>query len=219
MSVLIGHPSPGVLDGMTLALRQCMQVGDVLCANSRERCLEIASEDRPQVTVIDVDLAPGEELALCEAVAQQGLRVVVVTRSDAVNHLALLEVGVRGIVLASDGLDDLMRAVRTVLDGNSYVPPHLLGTVLHELIVERRTREAAVDPMASLTPREREVLGLLGIGADHREIAARLVISPHTAKTHIHRLLGKLEVRSRVEAAALAVAHGIRPSELETAHE
>ena len=73
--------------------------------------------------------------------------------------------------------------------------------------------------MDSLSPRELEVLGLLGHGADTRDIARRLVISPHTAKTHINRLLGKLGLSSRTEAASYAITHGIRSSLLEATHD
>ena len=91
--------------------------------------------------------------------------------------------------------------------------------MLHEVVVARRQEEPAGDRLDSLSPREREVLALLGRGADTREIAARLVISPYTAKTHINRLLGKLGLASRTEAAAFAVSHDVRPKLLEVSHD
>ena len=215
MMILVGHPCPCVLDGMAAAFKARLGADDVVRATSRDECIELAATRHPSAAVVDVDVSPGGELELCDALRRHGVPAVMVIRSGTVNHLALLEAGAQGITPASDGLDGLLIAVRTVLQGNTYVPPHLLGIVLHGLIVQRRSLDVSAGRVDRLSPREREVLGLLGAGADYREIAARLVISPHTAKTHIHRLLGKLEVRSRIEAAALAVAHGVTAPDLE----
>jgi DNA-binding NarL/FixJ family response regulator len=85
----------------------------------------------------------------------------------------------------------------------------MLGALLQRLIHRRRERDAALRRMAELTRREREVLALLAQGADNDGIAQRLVISPETARTHIQNVLGKLDVHSRLEAAAFVVQNGI----------
>lgn len=214
MTTLVAHPLPSVLKGMASALESGLGL-EVVQASTASTCTDLVAREQPALAVLDVDLAPGRVLDLCRQTARQGVRVLMISRTSAPNHLALLESGAHGIVVSDDGLDGLLTAAKTVLNGHSYLPAHLLGTVLHDLIEKHRAHEAAEGAVASLSPREREVLELLGEGADTREIARRLVISPHTAKTHVTRVLGKLKVRSRSEAAALVLALGPDPSSQE----
>ncbi len=219
MAVLVAHSYAAVLDGIASAVRTRLGEPDVAAARDSQTVINKARTLRPRVAVVDVDLAVGTEVALCRALHEHHVPVVLISRRDDLDVLALLEAGAQGIVNTAGGLDDLMIAVRTVLKGQAYLPPHMLGGVLQGLIVQRRTRVAAESKVSRLSARELEVLRLLSAGADHREIATRLVISPHTAKTHIQRLLGKLEVRSRAEAVALAATNGITASQLEPAHD
>ncbi len=221
MIIVVAHPSPAVGSGMATALERDLEVSASSVTTVGELWDRVA-DDRPDLVLLDVLLAPNQVPSLCGELAQQQVRPLVLTRADSrVPHYALLESGAVGIVLAGDGLAGVVSAVRTVMAGHTHVPPHLLGTVLHELIVDRRASQEAApgDRIDNLSPREREVLALLGHGADTREIATHLVISPHTAKTHINRVLGKLGISSRTEAAAFAITHGLRSPLLEATHE
>ena len=216
MRILVAHHSALVLEGLATALRDGLADVEVSATTHLDELRAWNSEQPEALVVLDVAL-DAQVVRLCEGLGRRGTPVVVLTHWQETDHLALLEAGVQGVVTASDGLDGLLSAARTVLHGNMFVPAHLLGSVLHDLIV--RGRERADSGVDRLSPREREVLALLGIGADHHEIAERLFISPHTAKTHITRLIAKLGVRSRIEAAALAVAHDIEPTSLEVVGE
>lgn len=220
MLIVVAHPSPSVATGMAAALRRDLAVSASSVCKVGELWDTIATA-APDLVVLDVGLVPHEVTTICARLTAHGCKPLVLTRSDAsVSHFALLEGGAAGIVLAGDGLAGLVGAVRTVIAGHTHVPPHLLGSVLHDLIVERRhDQPAPAGRVDHLSPRELEVLALLGHGAGTREIATHLVISPHTAKTHINRLLGKLGLSSRTEAAAFAITHGIRSSLLEASHD
>jgi two-component system nitrate/nitrite response regulator NarL len=89
------------------------------------------------------------------------------------------------------------------------IPRRMLGALLGRLIKRRREQDEALRLMSKLTPREREILGLLSKGSDNHMIARELVISPETARTHIQKVLTKLGVHSRLEAAAFVVKNGI----------
>ena len=219
MRILVAHSSPTVADGMAVTLAE--EFGAHVRTVHTERQLRQAVDAGGfDVTVLDVDLARGPASSLCREVSRAGGRVVVLTRPGRESHLELLGNGAAGIVVATDGLAGVVLAVRTVTQGHVHVPAHLLGAVLHEVILVRRQEEQPTGHrLSALSPREREVLGLLGRGADTREIAARLVISPYTAKTHINRVLGKLGLGSRTEAAAFAVSHDVRPTLLEVSHD
>jgi two-component system NarL family response regulator len=89
------------------------------------------------------------------------------------------------------------------------VPPGLLGPLVRHLLTRQGERTAALLTVARLSPREREVLSLLGRGVDNRSIADALLISPQTARTHVQNILSKLRVHSRAEAASVALRAGI----------
>lgn len=214
MRILVAHRAPSVAEGLASALESELDA-EVVTATSSPLGGWDDPDERPDLAVVDVELAPDQGAQLCGGLVEQGISPVMLVDPAASTHLGLLEQGAAGLAVTSDGLPGVLDAVRTVLAGHVHIPAHLLGAVLHELIVERRSTPPAVDRVASLSPREREVLALLGAGSGTREIAARLVISPYTAKTHINRLLGKLGLASRSEAAAFALDHDIRSHLLE----
>lgn len=125
------------------------------------------------------------------------------------NLLAAIEAGADGYVTGRGGLTGLVDALRQLADGQSVVPPDLLGPLLRQLIERRREAAAAYERLMLLTPREREILALLADGLDQDAIAQTLVISPATARTHIQRVLRKLGVHSRLEAVTLTAQHGL----------
>ena len=220
MIVVVAHPSPSVASGMAAVLERDLGIS-AMDVTTVGQLWDAVTVHEPYVVVVDVMLDPGRATALCQQLAHRRVKPIVITRADAaVPHFSLLESGAAGLVLAGDGVAGLLAALRTVMEGHPHVPTHLLGTVLHQLIVERRSEEPlGAARLENLSPREREVLALLGHGADTREIATHLVISPHTAKTHINRVLGKLGLSSRTEAAAFAISHGVRSSLLEATHD
>lgn len=219
MRILVAHPSPVVADGMAATLAEELGA-DVAAAHTEPQLQQLVAAGVADVTVLDANFAGDAVTRLCHELSASDGRVVVITRPGRETHLELLACGAAGIVAATNGLAGLVLAVRTVTQGHTHVPAHLLGAVLHEVVLARRQEEQPTgDRLGALSPREREVLGLLGAGADTREIAARLVISPHTAKTHINRLLGKLGLASRTEAAAFAISHDVRPEILEVSHD
>jgi DNA-binding NarL/FixJ family response regulator len=129
--------------------------------------------------------------------------------ADVVELLRAVEAGIDGYVTAETSVGAIVTAARALANGRSYVPPELLGPLLRLLIEQRREASAVAQRIGRLTPREREVLRLLVEGHDRSSIAQVLVISPETARTHVQRVLHKLQVRSRAEAVALAASNGL----------
>ena len=123
--------------------------------------------------------------------------------------LEAIEAGVDGYTTGVGGLQGIADAIRVTARGESVVPPAMLGPLLRRLIQRRRDAAEAAERLSALTRREREVFGLLIDGQDHEGIAVTLVISPETARTHVQRILRKLDVHSRAEAVALAARSGM----------
>ena len=127
--------------------------------------------------------------------------------------LASLTAGASGFLLKNTGPDALKQAVRAVAAGQSLLDPAVTHEVTARLVeLSKRSDDPRI---ADLTEREREVLRLVAHGRTNREIAEQLVISPAPARNHVRHILEKLGMRSRSEAAALAVKIGLREPQSE----
>ncbi|MFD4326796.1 response regulator [Nocardioides sp. NPDC058538] len=170
---------------------------------------------RPDVVLMDVRMPGTDGVTATRQVVEEGLAdVLVLTTFDLDEYVfGALRAGAAGFLLKSAEASDLVDAVRHVAAGDGVVAPEVTRRVLAELAgAPDRSVPAstAVVPLPEdLTPRERDVLAALGQGLSNAEIAQRLVISEATTKTHVSRVLAKLGVASRVQAAIVAREAGI----------
>ncbi|MFG2877513.1 LuxR C-terminal-related transcriptional regulator [Streptomyces sp. NPDC048337] len=202
------------------------------------RCLEraVAEGRRFDVVLVDADLggpagavpaqresgsgppAPTSDgIALVAGVrlAHPGVRAVVLAERDDPRRAALaLQAGASGWVAKDCSLSRLLAVIRGVLREETHLPPALLTGVLRELTAARKHRTDSERLVESLTPREHEVLRCMVAGLGRKDVAARLFLSPHTVRTHMQNVLGKLGVHSTLAAVALARRAGVRPAEL-----
>lgn len=208
---------------------------DVVAAGSGPaalRCLERAGADgrRFDVALIDADLGgalapepngdgePAPPLIALVRSVHQGLRTVVLAERDDPRRAALaLQAGASGWVAKDCSLSRLLQVVRGVLREETHLPPALLTGVLRELTAHRKHRSESERLVASLTPREHEVLRCMVAGLGRKAVAERLFLSPHTVRTHMQNVLGKLGVHSTLAAVALARRAGVGPVDLERA--
>ncbi|MFG1809138.1 LuxR C-terminal-related transcriptional regulator [Streptomyces sp. NPDC049040] len=156
-------------------------------------------------------------LALVERVRAEhlGTRTVVLAERDDPQRAALaLQAGASGWVAKDCSLSRLLAVVRGVLRDETHLPPALLTGVLRELTAARRHRTESEQLVESLTPREQEVLRCMVAGLGRKAVAERLFLSPHTVRTHMQNVLGKLGVHSTLAAVALARRAGVGPVEL-----
>lgn len=153
-------------------------------------------------------------LALVERVraAYPGTRTVVLAeRDDPVRAARAIQAGASGWVAKDCSLSRLLAVVRGVLRDETHLPPALLTGVLRELTAARRHRTESERLVESLTPREQEVLRCMVAGLGRKAVAERLFLSPHTVRTHMQNVLGKLGVHSTLAAVALARRAGVGP--------
>lgn len=137
-------------------------------------------------------------------------RVIVLTdESDQHILRRAIEAGAAGYVTKDIPMSELTAGIRAVHRGDTLVPPQMLGSLFDGFFSQRREQGEALRLLSKLSRREQEVLGLLVHGAGNEEIGRVLVISPQTARTHIQRVIRKLGVHSRLEAAMLATQTGI----------
>jgi len=139
--------------------------------------------------------------------------VVLATADDPQRAVRALQAGACGWVAKESSLSALMAVVRGVLRDETHLPPALLTGVVRELTSARRDRSESERLVAALTPREEEVLRCMVAGLGRQAVAERLYLSPHTVRTHMQNVLGKLGVHSTLAAVAVARRAGITPSE------
>jgi DNA-binding NarL/FixJ family response regulator len=189
--------------------------GDLdVVAEARDGVQAVAEAERtqPDVALLDANLPNCDGIRATYLILARvpTCRVIVFSgQEDERVLLEAMEAGASGYLSKEAPLAELIEATRAVHRGEALVPPRMLGALLQRVIHRRRERDEAIKRMTNLTRREREVLALLAQGADNDLIAQRLVISPETARTHVQNVLGKLDVHSRLEAAAFVTQNGI----------
>ncbi|POX38702.1 response regulator transcription factor [Streptomyces sp. Ru72] len=186
-------------------------VGD---ADTVEHALARGPAVRPHVAVLDVRLPDGDGITVCRELRSQMPELACLMLTSFDDDDALLDAimaGASGYVLKQIRGSDLVSAVRTVASGQSMLDPATTARLMHSLRADPAEQPALSPELASLSPRERDILALIGDGLTNREIGKRLYLSEKTVKNHISRLLAKLGVQRRVQAAVLATH--LEPSE------
>jgi RNA polymerase sigma factor (sigma-70 family) len=199
----------GVLRLSAAALPGIEQVRPVA---DRDRIVAELATTSPAIVVIDLEPVGPDAVELVRTVARSsdGAPVVLLTdRVDASVALEAMRSGVRGFLVKPDALRELAPTLRRILTGERIIDPSIEQASVEMLgRFARRTREGA-EVEAALSPREMEILILMGEGLTMQQIARRLGISPRTVETHATKLYRKLEVRTRVQAVAKAASIGL----------
>ncbi|WP_338698999.1 response regulator transcription factor [Streptomyces sp. Q6] len=181
-------------------------------ADGRE-AVTLARAHRPDVALLDIRMPRLDGLAAAEEITATvpGTAVAMLTTFSEDAYVArALGGGATGFLLKSGDPHELMAGVRAVADGAAFLSPKVARHVIDGLGGGRLSREAAArQRVAALTPREREVLGLVGAGLSNPEIAARLHLVEGTVKAYVSAVLDRLEVKNRVQAAIVAYEAGL----------
>jgi DNA-binding NarL/FixJ family response regulator len=137
------------------------------------------------------------------------LPVLGVGPSESEAMLAAFEAGAQGYVDIGASAAEIVQAARSVASGTAVVSPPLLGPLLRAVVDRRRKERSQRDTLAVLTLREREVFELAAKGFTRSQLATELIISPATARTHLQKLMAKLDIHSQAELVALAARCGL----------
>jgi DNA-binding NarL/FixJ family response regulator len=195
-------------DSLRLFLEQngCEVVGE---ASTGEEALALAARVRPQVLVMDLEMPGVGGLAITHRIVKlsPAPHVLILSAYDDEEYVieALTRAGAAGYLLKSDGVAELINAVRAIIAGKRYLSPSVAPILLGRL----QSSEPSLPILDLLTRREREVLRLIAQGATGKEIAERLGISPKTAQVHRDNLKQKLNLRTTAALVRYAIKHRI----------
>jgi DNA-binding NarL/FixJ family response regulator len=182
------------------------------------QAVAMARATRPDVVLMDIRMPTLDGLqATRELAAMAGLervRILILTTYDTDAYVfEALQAGASGFLLKDSGPAELLHAIRVVAAGEALLAPRITRRLISQFTATRTAHEVAEDRLAVLTQREREVLALVGEGLSNQEIAARLVLSPATARTHVSRAMVKLGARDRAQLVVVAYQAGlVRPT-------
>jgi DNA-binding NarL/FixJ family response regulator len=203
ITVLIADDHPVVRQGLRVLLSLEDDIEVVGEVGDGAETVELAAALVPDVLLLDLKLPVLDGLGVLAELRDRGLpsRTLVLTSvSDQASVTVAMRAGAAGFLYKDVDPDALVRAVRSVHDGNTVLAPEAAGS-----LVRSRTRGAAVAGLGALTAREREVLAQVAEGRSNREIARLLHMSEKTVKTHVSSVLAKLGVADRTQAALYAV--------------
>jgi two-component system nitrate/nitrite response regulator NarL len=200
IAVVDDHPL--FREGVVRSLEESGRFEVIAQGRTAEDAVRIVQSSNPDILLLDLSMPGGGQATLTSlAESHPTQKTVVLTVSEADEDVtAALQAGVRGYVLKGIGSQALMEVLSSVADGEQYVSPTLSARLLSKL---SRPADSAAEPLATLTVREREVLEEVSTGMSNKQVARRLGLEEKTVKHHMSRVLAKLHVANRTEAALM----------------
>jgi DNA-binding NarL/FixJ family response regulator len=212
--VLIADDERLVRAGFRRILDDERDIQVVAEAADGEEAIARAAEYRPDVVLMDMRMPIVNGIAATRRIVtdERAPRVLVLTTFDLDEYVySALQAGASGFLLKDAPEEQLLAAIRVVSAGGALFSPAVTRRLIDEFSRRREVTERTAS-IEALTPRENEVLVLVARGLSNAEIATELVLSEHTAKTHVARILGKLGLRDRAQAVVVAYESGlVRP--------
>ncbi|HEX2132192.1 MAG TPA: response regulator transcription factor [Actinophytocola sp.] len=210
--VVLVDDQPLVREGLRALLDRAEDISVVGDAAGADEGVALVARTRPDVVLMDIRMPGADGLSATRRIVAdpelRAVQVVVLTTFDTDEHLLdAVRAGAAGFLLKDTSPEELREAVRIVAGGDALLSPAVTRRVMRAAAAVPRTRGA--ERLDVLTDREREVLAEVGAGLSNGEIAQRLVISPATARTHVGRLLSKLDARDRAQLVVLAYETGL----------
>ena len=189
-----------------LALMKSNKYIELMASSGDERIMQKAKELNPQIVLLDMGLKDQDSLRFVASVKTEipDARIIIMglipTQIDIIDYV---KAGVSGFILKNASIDDFVNTIRVVDDGNKVLPPAMTGSLFSQIAEYAiKSGKTMMDESVRMTNREREIITLIGEGLTNKEIAQQLHIATYTVKSHVHNILEKLALRTRLQIAA-----------------
>ncbi|MBI4203192.1 MAG: response regulator transcription factor [Chloroflexi bacterium] len=210
MRVLVVDDHALVRRALASILRNVQDIEVVGEAEDGRQAIEAARQLDPDIVLMDVRMPNCNGIEATQRIKQEfpQIKVLALTISEEVNDLVqIITSGAEGYLLKSASPEDLIAGLRQVAEGTVALSPGMAAKVIREFA--QRSESWSDCSQAALSPREVEVLQLVGNGDSNKEISARLSLSESTVRNHLHHVLEKLHLRNRMQAAIFATTYGL----------
>ncbi|MGW7316247.1 response regulator [Streptomyces sp. NPDC054854] len=213
--VLLVDDQPLIRSGFRAFLDLEDDIEVVAEAANGQECLELAGEHLPDIALVDIQMPVLDGIETTRRIAADpalaGVHVVILTNYGLDEHVFnALRAGAAGFLVKDILPEDFLHAVRVAARGDALLAPSITRKLINRYVTQPPPTSSGTDkPLEELTGREREAVVLVAQGLSNDEIAARMVISPLTAKTHINRAMTKLRARDRAQLVVLAYESGL----------
>jgi DNA-binding NarL/FixJ family response regulator len=212
IEVVVADDQELVRSGFTMILDAQDDMRVVGEAADGQEAVEVTRRTRPDVVLMDIRMPRLDGIEATRQITEAGAggsRVVILTTFDLDDYVfRALQAGASGFLLKDLRREDLLQAIRVVAAGDALLAPSVTRRLVEDF-VRRPAAPAPPRRLDVLTPREQEVLTLIGQGLNNHEIGAALIVGEATVKTHVGRILTKLDLRDRVQAVIYAYEAGL----------
>jgi DNA-binding NarL/FixJ family response regulator len=211
--VLIADDQALVRAGFRMILESQADIEVIGEAADGGGALDLARDLQPDVILMDIRMPGLDGIAATRALTESQVsraKIIILTTYELDEYLFdALQAGASGFLLKDVVPEELIRGVRVVADGGALLAPSVTQTLIAAFAGQSRRAQPDAVSLRCLTPREREILTLIGTGLTNTQIAAGLFISENTVKTHVSRVFDKLSVHERVQAVIIAYDTGL----------
>ena len=211
-SVLLVESNRLLREGLVAMVGEQEDFVVVAALGNRDETLERVRAVKPDVVLIDLGLRKHDDEPLVEALTggHPSVKVIVMDMPPGeADIFALIRAGVSGFILKDASFDEFLTTIRLVVSGTHVLPPPLTDTLFSEIAnQEARYAKTLLSSGSTLTKREREITMLIADGLSNKEIALRLNVATATVKSHVHTVLEKLTLRTRLQVASYYVREG-----------
>ena len=210
--VVIADDQTVIREGLETLLGLSSGIEVVGTARDGEEAVQLAAERHPDVVLMDLRMPRCDGVEATRRITRDvpGTRVVVLTTyADDASIFGALEAGALGYLTKDAGARQIQEAIRTVHGGEALLDPAVQLRIIRAVAGGQPPQRPRPELPDGLTPRESEVLGLIARGLSNQEIAAALVVSEATVKTHINNIFSKTQARDRAQLVVYALRHGL----------
>ena len=214
IQVILADDQPLIRAGLRRLIEQTPDIDVAGEAGTGAEAVRITRDTSADVVVMDIRMPGLDGIEATRLITTAGTRahVLVLTTFDDDDYVyGALQAGASGFLVKDMALEDILTAIRVVAAGDAIIAPAVTRRLIGQFASQPRPGRRPLE-LTGITDREREVLKLVGLGMSNAEIATALYITPGTAKTHVARLLAKLDARDRVQLVIIAYQAGLAPA-------